>query len=160
MRALSLAALLAALPACFDPVHSDAVAALGGEIDGERPGPLHRPGQPCLTCHGSDGPGSPEMAVGGTVFDVRNSQNGASGATVVLTDATGDSRRPITNGRGNFYIFKREWDPVFPLRVEVDYGGASKKMTSRIGRDGSCATCHVGSGGSGNMPGVFAEDTK
>src|SRR5207249_3431097 len=51
-----LAALGGAI-ACGDPVHDDAVAALGPEAPGVRPGPTPRPGQPGLTCH-YDPPGT------------------------------------------------------------------------------------------------------
>jgi hypothetical protein len=154
---LALAFALASL-SCLDPVHSDAVDALGGEAPGVRRGPTHRPGQPCLTCHGSDGPGRPEISVAGTVFDVRGSNVAAWGAEVTITDATGDGLTFNTNEAGNFYAFKTEWDPVFPLRTSVAYQSSKKDMTSRIGRDGSCATCHVGSGSNLQMPGVFAKD--
>jgi hypothetical protein len=153
----SLALALASL-SCLDPVHSDAVDALGGEAPGVRRGPNHRPGQPCLVCHGPDGPGRPEMSVAGTVFDVRGSTVAAQGAEVTITDATGNAQTLIANGAGNFYAFKTEWDPVFPLRSSVSYESSKKDMTSRIGRDGSCATCHVGNGSTLQMPGVFAKD--
>ena len=49
--------------ACGDPVHDARVAALGDERPGVPAGPNHRPGQPCLACHGGDGPSDVELAV-------------------------------------------------------------------------------------------------
>jgi hypothetical protein len=145
---------------CIDPVHNDAVDALGGEVQGLRPGPTHRPGQPCLTCHGSEGPASPEMSVAGTVFEVRDSTIGIPNVLVSVTDATRGTQNRYTNGTGNFYIFKQEWDPVFPLHVQLSSSSVSspKTMTGPIGREGSCATCHVAGESNLHMPGVFLRD--
>jgi hypothetical protein len=60
--ALGLAAV-----GCDDPVHDDAVTALGGEDPNVPIGALHRPGQPCLVCHGGSGPAALAFSVGGTV---------------------------------------------------------------------------------------------
>lgn len=150
---------LLALAGCYDPVHLDAVAVLGPEAEGVPRGPEHRAGQPCTTCHGGDGPGSPEFAVAGTVFDVRGTSAALPGATVTITDAHGDVRALATNRVGNFYITKDQWSPAFPLRVAIDDGkGAHKEMLTTIGRSGSCATCHVGNGDAQAMPAVFVRD--
>ena len=75
MRAWTLArlpvglTLLATLAACdTDPVHSSAVDALGPEVAGVPKGPYHRAGQPCVTCHGGEGPASQQFVMAGTVF--------------------------------------------------------------------------------------------
>src|SRR5450432_160855 len=47
--------LVCALVGCGDPVHDTAVSALGPEAPGVPKGPLHRPGQPCVLCHGPQG---------------------------------------------------------------------------------------------------------
>lgn len=140
---------------CVDPVHDDAVEALGSEVRGVRPGPKHRPGQPCLTCHGADGPGEPEMSIGGTVYDVRAGTEGMPRVTVTITDAKGDARELTTNSVGNFYVFKQEWDPAFPLTVSLSGDGTEQVMKTTIGRDGACATCHRGAGDSRHMPAVY-----
>ena len=54
--------------ATSNPVHDNEVAALGPEDPSVPPGPDHRPGQPCLVCHGGSGPASAQFAVGGTVY--------------------------------------------------------------------------------------------
>lgn len=141
---------------CMDPVHSDAVDALGPEAPGVRRGPQHRPGQPCTVCHGGDGPGSPEFIVAGTVFAQRGSTSPASGVTVTIKDATGAELTRETNGAGNFYVLASQHDLVFPLQVTI--AAAQNQMTSRIGRSGSCATCHQGNGDSHHVPAVYMRD--
>jgi hypothetical protein len=140
---------------CFDPTHDDSVAALGDEVAGVPRGPTHRHGQPCLTCHGGKGPGAPEMAVGGTVYAVRGGTAPLAGVSVTVTDAKGEQRSVTSNTVGNFYVFKSDWDPVFPLTVVLASDSETAEMTTRIGRDGSCATCHRGTGDQGHMPAVF-----
>jgi hypothetical protein len=140
-----LLAALAATSAC-DPVGEDARAALGPETPGVRPGPLHRPGQPCLVCH--DGavlnPGA--FSVAGTIYETPSSSVGLEGVQVVLTDSTGSSPMPLptTNAAGNFYITPDQWNPVFPLST-ISIGFA--RMWSDIGRNGACASCHVNPAG-------------
>jgi hypothetical protein len=133
--------LLLALAAC-DPVHDDAVAALGGE-QGGHPGPTHRPGQPCLLCH--DGAlGDPqEFSVAGTVFLHLESETPAQGATVELHDANDKTFDLVTNRGGNFYISPDQYRPAYPVDVKVRFQGETVTMHSLIGRDGSCAGCHV-----------------
>ena len=151
---IAVAALAVAGTSCgLDPVHDKAISALGPEVEGVEPGPDHRPGQPCLVCHGGDGPAGQHFTVAGTIFRAANENPpvGMPNAHVVLVDSAGyEPPFPIvTSASGNFYITKSDWDPVFPLRVRVDY--TAKKsgpypgispMTSMIGRDGSCASCH------------------
>src|ERR1700683_3328645 len=48
---VGLAMLVGALMVGCNPVLDDAIADLGPEKPGVHPGPLHRPGQPCLLCH-------------------------------------------------------------------------------------------------------------
>src|SRR5690606_33596927 len=69
---IPLVAALAALgaTACGDPVLDARIEALGGEVDGVEPGEFHRPGQPCVLCHGKYGGEEPEMSVGGTIFAI------------------------------------------------------------------------------------------
>jgi hypothetical protein len=151
MRAC-LASLVAAclagasvLAACGqDPVHDNEVAALGPEAAGVAPGPLHRPGQPCLVCHGGSGPASVQFAVGGTIYQA---QSGAlvpqNSAVVSLIDTHSVTASATTNTVGNFWVPEAQWTPAFPVHVaSVTYGDTSVSMTSHIGRDGSCATCH------------------
>ncbi len=143
---------------CYDPVHLDAVAALGPETPGVPPGPKHRAGQPCSTCHGGEGPAETELAFGGTLYRVRGGTEPLVGGEVIVTDARGESRRVQSNEVGNFFSSKADWSPVFPLRVAVEAEGIRRDMVSTIGRDGGCATCHRDSGDRSFMPGVFLRD--
>jgi hypothetical protein len=143
---LALLTLAAVAPAgCNgDPVHDNEVSALGGEAPGVAPGPTHRPGQPCLVCHGGSGPASLQFAVAGTVYQ---SQFGApyaqNNATISLLDANGTKASSTTNSAGNFWVTESSWTPLFPVHVDsVTYNDISVSMTTHIGRDGSCATCH------------------
>ena len=139
----SLAVLLAVacLPACMDPVHDDAVKALGGE-KGPRPGPLHRPGEPCLTCHGGEGPGESEFSVAGTVYLLQFQDVAAPGVTVQVEDINGVAGTVTTNEVGNFWINADAWQPKYPLQVTLLYGRLRNKMQAVVGRSGSCADCH------------------
>lgn len=150
--ALSLIAFAAA---CMDPVHSDAVAALGGETGRVRTGPEHRPGQPCLVCHGGDGPGSPEWSIAGTAYTTRGGTDSLSGATVVLIEPNGTEHRLPTNRAGNFYIDAKRWQPIYPLRARLESGSEKIEMQSLINGTTSCATCHRGSGGPSSVPPIY-----
>lgn len=168
LRRLGLARGAAALVAlgaawgstsCIDPVHSDAVAALGGEVSGQRPGPSHRPGQDCLVCHGGSGPGSPDFTVAGTVYATRGSTTPLGGVNVVLTDANNATKTVVSNGAGNFYITASQWSPATPIAVKLEYGDKTKVMKSRIGGFGGCALCHYGADNDPtHMPPVFMSD--
>jgi hypothetical protein len=143
---------------CFDPVHSDEVAAQGGEQAGVPTGRFHRPGQPCLVCHGGKGPGSPEFEIAGTVYMLRdNGSDPAAGAVVVITDSSSPPNtvkmRP-SNNAGNFYLEKDRETLTYPLHVEINDSrivpdkegspdGGIRAMVTPIGRNGGCAFCHV-----------------
>lgn len=153
-RPLILAAALF-YASCMNPVHDDAVEALGGEVRGIPRGPTHRAGQPCLTCHGGDGPGEPDFVAGGTIYAVRGSSVPAPGVSVKLTDARGSTVATRSNQVGNFYVLAREWSPVFPLTVTISDGADEVPMQTPIGRDAACASCHRGTGDAQHMPGVY-----
>jgi hypothetical protein len=151
--ALLFVIAIAAVAACGDPVQSNAVDALGGEKDGVSPGPTHRPGQPCLICHGSSGPATAQFSIGGTVYLIKGQTDPAPDVTVKITDSRGQTRTTTTNKVGNFYIRTSDWDPLPPHTVELDYtGGYVNNMGTKVGRDGSCAGCHFGKPGP-NTPG-------
>ncbi len=152
-RFLFCVVALIAVASCADPEHQAQVDALGPEPASPGPGPTHRPGQPCLTCHGGDGPAKAQFAVAGTIF-----QTAARGAAplvngnVLVYDATTDGtdgqtpHQSSTNAAGNFYFDASAWSPVFPLHdITLDFTGIAPprpKMHTRVGRNGSCATCH------------------
>jgi hypothetical protein len=142
---VSAIALTVVLVSCVDESHELQVQALGGEAPGVSPGPLHRPGQPCLVCHGSEGPSSHSFVMAGTVYATQGQTAPGVGVQVFLEDATGASVSINTNEAGNFYIPTGEWSPLFPVWVPKMTMGQSTpaSMQTRIGRDGSCADCHT-----------------
>jgi len=150
LAALAGGVALAVAGGC-DPVHDDAIAALGPEAPGVRQGPLHRPGQPCLLCH--DGAlGDPQrFTIAGTIYETLGATTPSVGATVVVTDATGVSHElPATNAAGNFYVTPSPLDPAFPLQVTVrGPQGQNVVMQSLVlgnggvEPNGGCAGCHT-----------------
>jgi len=150
-------------PSCGDPVHNAQVDALGPETGGG-PGPTHRAGQPCLTCHGGQGPADVEFAVAGTVYQLPDAgAPGYEGVVVAVFDATQDAdggtpKTARTNTVGNFYIRSADWSPVFPLHdvtLGVDGSQFQPVMKTRVGRDGSCGTCHFDPAGTGSPGHVY-----
>jgi hypothetical protein len=139
-----------------NPTHADQIDALGGEVNGVRQGPTHRPGQPCLVCHdGAIGdPGA--FSVAGTVFQTAGNTAPVNGATINLKDVKGSTHTAKTNEAGNFYITPDEWTPTYPMTVTVTPpSGTPIAMQSLIARDGACAGCHVDPVGAGS-PGRVA----
>lgn len=133
-----------ALFACSDPVLSDAVDAQGNETENIPEGPLHRAGQRCVVCHqeGGKASGAP-FTLAGTVFAQPARQVGVDNAEVRLTDADGTKYTAKTNCVGNFFVKPGEWDPKFPVLVEVAKGNVRRSMRSPIGREPDCAFCHT-----------------
>lgn len=160
---LTLTMIGAGSTSCFNPVHADAVAALGDEKDGVRPGPEHRAGQPCIVCHGGYGPG-PDFVIGGTIFKTRGGDQGLADVEITLTDATKSIYRAgPTNDVGNFWIPAKSWSPTYPVTVKIDFTGGAKPvsqaMVSPIGGNGGCAFCHYGADNEvHHMPPVFMND--
>jgi hypothetical protein len=126
-----------------DPVHDDAVDALGDELPNVPPGPLHRPGQPCLVCHDGKVGDPEELSVAGTIFKSAFARLPAVGATVTLTGADQRTFQATANEAGNFFVTPRDWSPAYPMKVAVTYQGITVKMTALVGRDGSCGKCHT-----------------
>lgn len=134
--------LLFGLVACGDPTHDDAVAALGPEKPGVPVGPLHRPGQPCLVCHGSQGPSDAEFSVAGTIYKYEETTEPLVNAWVTLTDRNGKTHATGTNCAGNFFVMKTDFDPAFPFFTSVIFGSSTAEMSTPVYREGSCAGCH------------------
>ena len=129
---------------CTDPIHDGSVKALGGETSGVPKGPLHRAGQACGVCHQESGPASSVFTISGTIFAQPQSLIGVNNATVALTDSRGSVHTTLTNCVGNFFVRPEEWDPSFPILVRVSKNAFGPvDMRSQIGRETSCAICHV-----------------
>jgi hypothetical protein len=164
-----LALLVLAVPAvaalgttaCQDPVHDRAVAALGDEVPGVPTGPTHRAGQPCLVCHGGSGPG-PDFTMAGTVYLTQGETTPAVGAVVHITSSNGEEHDSMpTNEVGNFYMSSKEFIPTYPLVITVKGDdGTVQKMTTHVGRDGSCSGCHVDPQGPGSPGRVYVHEAK
>jgi hypothetical protein len=142
-RALVTLAALAAT-GCVDTVHDEAVDKLGGETPGIPTGPLHRRGQPCLTCHGGQGPGDSEFSVAGTVYLLQHQEDVAPGVSVILEGIDGNAVLIGTNEAGNFFINAADWKPHYPMTTKIVYAGkVTRPMNTVINRSGSCADCHA-----------------
>ncbi len=165
LTTLAAAAAAFSFLSCGSPVHDDLVASLGPEPNGEHSGPLHRAGQPCLTCHSSLGPSHTEFAVAGTIYKSVDDMSPMVGVKVIFAPLDGtDSIAVQTNAVGNFYITKAKFPLAYPLHVSVayDYVDSAGKpqeyvaqMASRIGRDGSCADCHADPAGQARFGHVY-----
>lgn len=142
--------------AACDPVLDNAVAALGGEASRVRPGPTHRPGQPCLLCHDGELGDPRAFSIAGTVFLDPSDVQPAVGARLKLMAADGSSFTLSSNRAGNFYIEPAAWTPVYPLQVSIDFESQTVSMVSNIGRNGACAGCHVDPAGSASPGHVYA----
>lgn len=137
-----LGALLAmALLGCEDPTRALAVTALGPELEGVTLGPLHRPGQPCLTCH--DGATARAFSVAGTVYHALDTESPSPGALVRLADEGGGRFVAAANCAGNFFVSPEDFTPVYPLWVSLSTRTQDIAMDSPINGDGSCAGCHA-----------------
>lgn len=154
-RSALIASLLlwTALPACGDPVKDAAIAVLGPELPAVPPGPLHRPGQPCSTCH--DGATARELSVAGTVFWTADSDLPAPATEVLVIDGDGRTFTAVTNCAGNFLVRPEDFEPTFPLWVALRRGGAEIEMDSPVLGDGSCAGCHGLEPGPGSTGRVY-----
>jgi hypothetical protein len=145
--AIALVWLLALLTqACANPVHDDDVAALGPEDPNVPRGPLHRPGQPCLTCHGGQGPAGAQFSLGGTIYEFRLSTAvPAVGALVQVEDIDGNYWTVPTNEVGNFFVGVHEFVPVYPIKLNVFSADLTitQNMQTYSARQGSCAACHA-----------------
>jgi hypothetical protein len=138
--ALALAACIGTTP---EDAERDALPGGGGD-------PEHRPGQPCLLCHG--------FAIAGTVYYRASDRSGIEGAEVDIEDDLGRRFVARTNRAGNFMVRVRSgldapeqrsrgrldipWEPEFPLAIVVRARGVETEMESLAWREGSCAGCH------------------
>jgi hypothetical protein len=127
--------------ACADPVRDAAIAELGAESPGVPVGPLHRPGQPCLACHGSGDVSV--FSVAGTVYAREGTSTPLNDVTVRLIDAAGQKFDAATNCAGNFFVRPSELTVQYPLWVTLAVGDHTIDMESPVFREGSCAPCHL-----------------
>lgn len=152
---------LALFGACADPLWQAQIAALGPEQPGIATGPLHRTGQPCLTCHSPSGTAT-AFSVAGTVYRDPSAQVAGDGVEVVLIDAARRGYVAHSNCAGNFFVFPSEFQPQLPLWVSLRYtlpaGRVQVDMESPMHRDGDCGTCHQNPKGPRSAGPVFLSD--
>lgn len=145
--------------ACNDPVHDANVDALGGEAPGVPKGPYHRPGQPCLTCHGGEGPASFVMSFAGTVYAHLAGKAPAWNAIVRVVDANERTYETRTNQVGNFWIPAGRFEPIFPVSAALTLTVGSvtypRVMQTTMRLDGSCNGCHSGPPSAGSPGQLF-----
>lgn len=142
-RAIALFGVVVLALSCSDPVLDGAVEAQGNETEGIDKGEYHRAGQSCVVCHQSGGPASnAPFTVAGTVFAQPARQVGVEAVEVRMTDAEGTKYIAKTNCVGNFFVKSSEWDPRFPILVEIAKGNVRRVMQTPIGQSKSCAGCH------------------
>lgn len=107
-------------------------------------GPLMRPGENCMTCHGptpTGGERGPRFYAAGTVFGAPGADvnSGVEGITVTITDANAKKVTMTTNAAGNFYTSA---PLTYPIAAEITKGGTTIKMSQTV-PDGGCASCHT-----------------
>lgn len=119
---------------------------------GNRESPLMHPGVACINCHAS-GEG-PRFRIAGTVYPTGHEPddcNGATAASVEVTDATGKVTSLPVNPAGNFYT---QAAIAFPIHVAVVANGARRAMAGAP-PTGDCNTCHT-QDGANQAPGRIA----
>lgn len=148
----------------LNPVHRAGVNNLGPERDDLYPpdSEFHRPGEPCALCHSKDGPADSEFVLAGTIFwwddpnDVQNRSynDRVDQAYVRVLDANQARKCFVTNCNGNFFVRREDFPRItFPLLVSVERTKepgkndnesiAIRRMTGHVGRESSCAICHI-----------------
>ena len=157
-RAAARAALLlASLSSCADPVRDRAIDALGPEAPGVAPGPLHRPGQPCVLCHSEAGNAEPFL-LAGTVYIDADSLTPIEDVRVDFIDSFGRTFATTTNCAGSFIVRREEYPTGGPIWVSLRRDEVLREMETPIYRDGSCAGCHAEPLGPASAGHVFLID--
>jgi hypothetical protein len=144
----------------LDPVHRAGVNNLGDEQPDLYPpeSPYHRPGEPCALCHSAAGPADTQFVLAGTIFwGPDRYDRRVDKAYVRIGGPEKTTKCFVTNCNGNFYVRSEDYKNLkFPLLVSVERvinpqgpGPDAEKsirvrrMSSHIGREASCATCHI-----------------
>jgi hypothetical protein len=144
----------------LDPVHRAGVNNLGGEQAALYPPEteFHRPGEPCALCHSAAGPADTVFVLGGTIFwGPDNYERRVDQAYVRIAGPDKTTKCFVTNCNGNFFVHAEDYPNLkFPLLISVERvnnpGGPGpddeksiriRRMTSHIGREPSCGTCHI-----------------
>ncbi len=144
----------------LDPVHRAGVNNLGDEQPDLYPpeSAYHRPGEPCALCHSAAGPADLQFVLAGTIFWGPDRYDRRVDRAYVRIAGPGQTTKCfVTNCNGNFFARAEDYKKLeFPLLISVerviDPGGPGpdaeksiriRRMSSHIGRESSCATCHI-----------------
>jgi hypothetical protein len=107
------------------------------------------PGIACISCHASAGPEAPQFTAAGTVYasahEPDNCLGTNLGASVVITDASGQTYTLPVNAAGNFYF---TGSIPLPFTAKVTNGGNERAMATPQ-TSGDCNSCHTAQGASG-----------
>ena len=133
-----------------DPYDTPVVCTSGTRwTGGDRESPLMHPGVACINCHTNGSEEGPSFVVAGTVYPTPHEPNdcngiaASSGATVIVTDASGIEHRLVPNAAGNFFL---EGAPFpLPYSAKVTYGGRERVMVEAQD-EGDCNACHTEAG--------------
>jgi hypothetical protein len=157
-RWMAIALLAMAIAGCGDnAVDPPAVDAPPGPFDvpaqctsgarwklGDQRSPLMYPGRACNACHESR-IDTPRFEASGTVYPTGHEPdncNGAVGASVTITDASGATFSAISNDAGNFMV---DATIEFPIHATVMANGATRSMSGAV-MTGDCNGCHTQTG--------------
>jgi hypothetical protein len=109
---------------------------------------LMNPGMACIACH-SRGSG-PRYTIAGTVYPTAHEPDlceGASGITVVITDANGNTfSTHASNSSGNFSLGGAI---ALPYRAQVVNASGATRAMATPQTSGDCNSCHTVSGANG-----------
>ena len=125
--------------ASVGPTYNGPLICSSGKAGSSGNGPAMRPGDACSTCHG--------FSIAGTAYQTEHESEGCAGAnvtgaTVVITDATGLVETIPVGTDGNFYTT----DGITgPFRAKILYQGRERDMLTPQGF-GSCNFCHTPDG--------------
>ncbi|HUJ58624.1 MAG TPA: hypothetical protein VLX92_09030 [Kofleriaceae bacterium] len=105
------------------------------------------PGEACIACHTArtGGDDAPAFTIAGTVYPTGHEPddcNGATGATIVITDANGAMFSLTPNSAGNFTSTKAV---ALPIHAKVVVGTTERAMAAAQ-TSGDCNSCHTQDG--------------
>jgi hypothetical protein len=153
-----IAGLVLAGSSCVDPVVDEAIEALGPEQAKVPPGPLHRPGQPCVVCHNDESGEAGPFTLAGTVYLDALSNTPVGDVQVTIIDSKANSFTLATNCAGNFFVRPSQFVPVYPYWVEMNAGQVYRSMDTASFREGSCSGCHADPKGQSSAGHVYLID--
>jgi hypothetical protein len=119
---------------------------------GDHESPLMHPGRACIACHATSGGDdverhgeAPQFTIGGTVYPTGHEPDDCNGATSASVEITDVNQKVITlpvNGAGNFFTTSAV---AFPIHVAVVANGKRRAMSASPPR-GDCNSCHTENG--------------